>query len=184
VRASRASGKNDGVRVVAGSAKGRIVRAPEGKDTRPTSDRVREAIFNALGSLGVVDDARVVDLYAGSGALGIEALSRGAAHATFVDQSRVAVALIHENLAVCGLADRATVVNGDVARHRLDLGSIDLVLADPPYVFDGWVELFGRVPSGAFVVAESNRALEAPSGWELVRQRRYGTTWVTFLSVP
>jgi 16S rRNA (guanine966-N2)-methyltransferase len=145
---------------------------------------VREAIFNALGSLGVVGDARVLDLYAGSGALGIEALSRGAAHATFVEQARAAVAVVHENLAVCGLAAQATVVNGDVTRHRIDLGSIDLVLADPPYVFDGWPELFERLPPGAFVVAESNRALDAPIGWELVRQRRYGTTWVTFLSVP
>jgi 16S rRNA (guanine966-N2)-methyltransferase len=177
-------GKNGPVRVVAGSAKGRTLRAPDGKDTRPTSDRVREAVFNALGSLGVVDDARVLDLFAGSGALGIEALSRGAAHATFVDQSRAAVALIQENLAVCGLADRATVVNGDVGRHRIDIDSMNLVLADPPYLFDGWAELFERLSSGVFVVAESNRALEAPVGWELVRQRRYGTTWVTFLAVP
>jgi 16S rRNA (guanine966-N2)-methyltransferase len=161
-----------------------VLRAPEGRDTRPTSDRVREATFNALGSLGVIDGARVVDLFAGSGALGIEALSRGAAHATFVENNRAAVALINENLGVCSLAAQATVVSGDAGRHRIDIDSIDLVLADPPYAFDGWNDLFERLPAGVFVVAESNRALEPPNGWEVVRQRRYGSTWVTFASLP
>jgi 16S rRNA (guanine966-N2)-methyltransferase len=82
------------MRVIAGTARGRRLVAPTGSSTRPTSDRVREATFNALGSLGVVVDATVLDLFAGSGAMGIEALSRGAAHATFVDQDRAARAAI------------------------------------------------------------------------------------------
>jgi 16S rRNA (guanine966-N2)-methyltransferase len=172
------------VRVVSGTAKGKVLRAPDGRDTRPTSDRVREAVFNALGSLGVIDGARVVDLFAGSGALGIEALSRGATHATFVENNRGALAAINDNLAVCDLAARAKVVSGDAARHRIDVDSIDLVLADPPYLFDAWDDLFARLPEGIFVVAESNRALEPPPNWEVVRQRRYGSTWVTFAVLP
>src|ERR687892_855757 len=97
------------VRVVGGSARGRTLVAPPGGRTRPTSDRVREAIFNALWSRGAVEGARVADLFAGSGALGVEALSRGAAHATFVDSDRAARAAIHRNVETCGVADRATI---------------------------------------------------------------------------
>ena len=93
------------MRVVAGSARGRRLQTPPGLDVRPTTDRVREATFNALGSMGVVDGARVLDLFAGSGALGIEALSRGAEHVTFVDTSPRALEAVRANLAGCGLDD-------------------------------------------------------------------------------
>src|SRR5438105_4298652 len=98
------------MRVVAGTARGIRLVAPPGRDTRPTSDRVREATFNALGSLGAIEDARVVDLFAGTGALGIEALSRGAAHATFVERERAAIDTIERNLAAARLAAVGTVV--------------------------------------------------------------------------
>src|SRR4051794_3909992 len=101
------------MRVVAGTVKGRRLEAPKGEQTRPTSDYVREAIFNTLGSLlgiDAVEDATVVDLFAGSGAFGIEALSRGAAHATFVDGDRRAVAATRANLAATGFERQATVV--------------------------------------------------------------------------
>ena len=101
-----------GVRVVAGTARGRRLVAPAGRDTRPTSDRVRESIFNALHSLGAVEEATVVDLFAGSGALGIEALSRGAAEATFVDSDPRAVAAIKRNLGAIGV---------DASVHRRDV---------------------------------------------------------------
>src|SRR5205807_2939069 len=120
------------VRVVAGAFKGRRLQAPAGGRTRPTSDRVREALFSILGD---VSDARVLDLYAGSGALGIEALSRGAAGATFVDSDREAVVAIRANLALTGTDDRASVVRSPVGsflaagRH----GPFDLVFLDPPY---------------------------------------------------
>src|SRR3954471_16170376 len=130
------------MRVVAGSAGGRRLRAPKGTTTRPTSDRVRQSIFNSLDSMGAVEDARVADLFAGSGALGIEALSRGATHATFVDDDGAAVAVIRENLAGTGLAGpSATVVQGDVLRWLATSDPVDLALADPPYTFDQWAEL-------------------------------------------
>src|SRR5258706_7562012 len=95
------------MRVVSGTAKGRKLVAPAGRSTRPTSDRVREAIFSMLASLDALEGAIVVDLFAGSGALGIEALSRGAAHATFYELDREAVAAIETNLATTGTGERA-----------------------------------------------------------------------------
>lgn len=175
------------MRVVAGSARGRRLVAPPGQDVRPTSDRVREAVFNALGSLGAVRGSRVLDLFAGSGALGIEALSRGAAHATFVERDPRALRALEDNLTSTGLADRATVVRGD-ALDRLDRvpGGVDLVLADPPYAFSGWGELLERLArrhSAAVVVVESDRDVEPPDGGAVVRRRRYGGTVVTILTL-
>jgi 16S rRNA (guanine966-N2)-methyltransferase len=173
------------MRVVAGSAGGRRLLAPPGTDTRPTTDRVREAIFNALASMGVVVDAVVADLFAGSGALGIEALSRGAASAHFVESDRRAAETITANLDTLSLADRATVVRRPVDAAIADLpASLDLVLADPPYTFDGWAELLGRLlpllAEDAVVVVESDRSLALPAGWEKVRERSYGGTVVLF----
>jgi 16S rRNA (guanine966-N2)-methyltransferase len=165
------------MRVVAGSARGRRLAVPPGTSVRPTSDRVREAVFNALGSLDAIDGATVVDLFAGSGALGIEALSRGAAHATFVDRDRAAVDCVRANLASCGLADRSTVVRGDGAAWAAGAPRHDLALLDPPYAFDEWSSLLLDLPAG-LVVVESDRPVELPGGWEIVRDRRYGTTHV------
>ena len=170
------------MRVVAGTARGRPLIAPVGDDTRPTSDRVREAVFNALYSLGGVDDARVVDLYAGTGAMGIEALSRGAAHAVFVERSRDAVSALRENLEMADVEDRAEVVSRDVRTFlRSSSARFDLAIIDPPYLFDDWDELLPLV-SATLVVAESGREIELPSGWETHRVKRYGGTVVTIAS--
>ena len=119
------------MRVVAGHFKGRTLHAPKGRATRPTSDKVREALFSVLGD---VDGARVLDLFAGSGALGVEALSRGAAHATFVDDDERAIAAIRRNVEAVGAGVAATVSRGDaVAFLRAGQGPFDLVLIDPPY---------------------------------------------------
>lgn len=171
------------MRVVAGDLRGRRIEAPPGNDVRPTTDKVREAVFNALGSLDLVRDARVADLWAGSGALGIEALSRGAAHCTFVERDRTALRCLRDNLDHLGLADVSRVVAGDALAHAASL-DVDLVLADPPYQFEAWTDLL-RVTKAAFVVAESGRSLEAldgaaEAGWSAVRSKRYGRTWVTF----
>src|SRR5436190_12141863 len=138
------------MRVVSGSAKGRRLQAPKGTYTRPTSDRVREAIFNTLGSLGGIEGAAVADLFAGSGALGIEALSRGAAHVTFVDHDRHAVATIKANLAATGFDGQSRVVTGDVLGWlaAASAAAFDVVLIDPPYDFTGWPVLFDRLTSG------------------------------------
>jgi 16S rRNA (guanine966-N2)-methyltransferase len=167
------------VRIVAGDLRGRRLVAPAAATTRPTTDKVREAVFNALSSLDAVVDARVVDLYAGSGALGIEALSRGAAHCTFVERDRAAVRAIDENIAVLGLGERSRVVVGDGIASAPPLPA-DLVFADPPYGFDDWPRLL-RAVQGDLVVAEADGAVPAPIGWEQGRVKRYGRTWVTFL---
>lgn len=176
------------MRVVAGSARGRRLLAPPGDAVRPTTDRVREATFNALWSLGVIEDAEVVDLFAGSGALGIEALSRGAAHCTFVEASREALGVIRENLLVTGLEDRATVLRADALAVLGDVFPAggegpDLVLADPPYDFSRWAELLASVPACTLVI-ESDREVEPPSQWSVLRQRSYGTTVVTIIERP
>jgi 16S rRNA (guanine966-N2)-methyltransferase len=170
------------MRVVAGEAKGRRLEAPDGDDTRPTSDRVREAIFNSLASMDALDDAKVLDLYAGSGALGIEALSRYAAHCTFVERARPALDAIRANLNVTGLSERADVVVADAMTFvsQGKAADFDLVLADPPYDFSQWEVLLQAV-SAPLVVAESNRPVTPPKGWEVLREKRYGRTWVTFL---
>jgi 16S rRNA (guanine966-N2)-methyltransferase len=172
------------VRVVAGTARGRRLEAPEGTTTRPTGDRVREAVFNSLHSLGAIEEATVLDLYAGSGALGIEALSRGAARATFVDSDRRSIAAIEANLAATGLSQRAEVVRADadsvLARAAAEGRRWDLALLDPPYSFDGWADLLTGVPAD-LVVVESDRSIEPPPGWGVVRERRYGGTLVAVL---
>jgi 16S rRNA (guanine966-N2)-methyltransferase len=169
---------NGRVRVVAGSLRGRRLVAPEGRDTRPTGDRVREAVFNALGSLDAVDDARVVDLFAGSGALGIEALSRGARHCVFIDHDRRAREAVRSNLRALGLEDRAQVVAADARAHLEATGErFDLALADPPYRYDAWPELLTALDA-EWLVAESDRVIEVPAPWSTVRQKRYGSTVV------
>lgn len=168
--------------MVAGELGGRKLEAPPGYDTRPTTDRVREAVFNSLGSLDLIRDAVVVDLYAGSGGMGIEALSRGAAHCTFVERDRTALRSLRANLAALCLEDRSKVVPGDAMALARGLVA-DLVLADPPYDFDDWPALLGAVRA-PFVVAEAGRPLdriELPAGWSATRARRYGRTWITFL---
>jgi len=166
--------------VVAGELRGRRIESPEGRGVRPTMDKARQATFNALGSLGLVAGARMADLFAGTGALGIEAISRGAAHVTFVERERAMIDVLHRNLASLGIADRATVLRGDGIVHLRGLRDADVVLADPPYEFDDWAGLLEASPAG-FVVAESDREIAAPAGWEAVRARRYGRAWVTFL---
>jgi 16S rRNA (guanine966-N2)-methyltransferase len=173
------------MRVVAGVAGGRRLRAPAGRSVRPTSERVREALFNALGSLDAIAGASVLDLFAGTGALGIEALSRGAASAVFVDADLRAVQAIEANLAATGLGDRARVVQSDVFRFLADAAPgpvdpvrYDIAFADPPYAFDGWPALLAVLPS-RLVAIEARSHVELLSGWHPLRSRRYGDTVVT-----
>ena len=164
------------MRVVAGTAGGRKLQAPPGRDIRPTSDRVREAVFSSLDSMGAVGGASVVDLFCGSGSLGIEALSRGAASATFVDNDPAAIATVRANLAATGL-DGGEVVRADAVRWLDGDVAFDLALVDPPYSFNGWDAVFSRVRA-RLVLAESDRELDIPSGWLIVRRKRYGGTVV------
>ena len=167
------------MRVVAGELGGRRLVAPNGTVTRPTTDRVREAIFNSLGSAGVLDGALVADLFAGSGTMRFEVLSRGAERCVFVERDRAARSALEENLDALGLNDRSKVVSSDALSVAGSLDA-DIVFADPPYDFDSWDELLGRV-SAELVVAESGRSVGAPEGWEVTREKKYGRTRVTFL---
>ena len=172
------------MRVVAGVARGRRLQAPAGQSTRPTSDRVREATFNALVSLGAVDGADVVDLFAGSGAMGIEALSRGAARCTFVDDDPKAVAAVKANLAATGLD--GAVVRDDVRRWlERHGGRFDLALLDPPYVFgdDQWGQVLS-VLDAEVAVLESDREVPLPAPWTVLRSKRYGGTVVVIVGRP
>jgi len=170
------------MRVVAGRYGGRRLVAPPGDATRPTSDRVREALFSVLGPS--IEGARVLDLYAGSGALGIEALSRGAAAAVFVDRAQPAIAAIRANLTALGIdADvRRTQAHTALRAASARAEAYDLVFLDPPYrrAAELGRELSKALPAvlapGARVVSESDRrdvlALELP----LTDERRYGDT--------
>lgn len=169
------------MRIVAGTLGGRVLRAPKGSDTRPTSDRVREALFSILAS---VEDARVLDLFAGSGALGIEALSRGAARATFVDSAGPAVAAVRHNLTELGL--EADVVKLPALRALACTPvadrEYDLVFLDPPYRMASTLgpQLSTALPpvlaEGARVVVESDRRAPLELDMTLLRERQYGDT--------
>jgi len=167
------------MRVVAGELGGRRLVAPLGASTRPTSDKVREAVFNSLDSAGLIDGAAVLDLFAGSGAMGIEALSRGAARCDFVEHDARALDALRQNLDALGLAARARVHRVDALRGA-PRAHFDLAIADPPYQFDKWPELIAVLDADV-LVAESDREIEPVDGWELVRARRYGRTFVTQL---
>ncbi len=167
------------MRVVSGELGGRKLVSPEGTSTRPTTDRVREAVFNALGSAGVLDGAIVADLFAGTGAVGIEAISRGAAHCTFVERDRNALRALEENIDTLDIGDRSRVLRSDATQAAATL-DVDIVFADPPYDFGGWDALIAKLRAD-FVVAESGRALGEQPGWNITRSKRYGRTWVSFL---
>jgi 16S rRNA (guanine966-N2)-methyltransferase len=146
---------------------------------RPTSDRVRESIFDILGSRGGVEGLTVVDLFCGSGALGLEALSRGAASATFVDQDPGALEAVRTNLAAVGLGDEpATVVRAALPGWLAGAPAFDLALCDPPYTYDQWPELLS-VLRAETAVLESSAPIALPDGWMVARERRYGGTLVT-----
>jgi 16S rRNA (guanine966-N2)-methyltransferase len=172
------------VRVVAGAARGRRLVAKLPTTVRPTTDLVREAVFSMLASRLELAGARVADLYCGSGAMGIEALSRGAASCTFVDDDPRCLAAARTNLESVGLADRtAAFVRARLPASR-PTGPFDLVLCDPPYgeldrpgVLDGLLDGLDATA----VVVESDRDVEAPEGWEATFARRYGGTLVTVL---
>jgi 16S rRNA (guanine966-N2)-methyltransferase len=177
-------------RIIAGAYGGRRIQTPKGDGTRPTSDRVREALFSSLESeLGGFDGLRVLDLFAGSGALGLEALSRGAEHAVFVEAATAAAAVVKRNLADLG-------AHGSVARVKAerwvedgDRDTFDLVFVDPPYavttpVVSGLVAAVKQsfaAPDALFVVERSTRdPFTWPDEVEALRSKKYGETTLWF----
>ena len=163
------------------------MRAPASSRTRPTADRVREAIFDMLGGLVDLEGATVADLFAGSGAMGIEALSRGAGAVVFVDRAPAALRTVRSNLVAVGMQNvRVSLVRADVLTwlSRPVTGTLrspqcfDLAVCDPPYAFVAWGELLRRLDAKTAVL-ESNHPLEVPENWKVVKHKRHGGTLVT-----
>jgi len=177
------------MRIVAGEWRGRKLVAPEGKQTRPTADRTRETLFSMLSSrLGSFEGLRVADLYAGSGALGLEALSRGAAHVTLVEIDRAALKAIDANVTSLGVAARIS-MRAMSATALPAAQPYDLVFADPPYepgsgsaVADAVATASWLAPGG-WMAIESQRgdAVTPPKGWEVVAERDVGRARLTLL---
>jgi 16S rRNA (guanine966-N2)-methyltransferase len=177
------------MRIVAGAWRGRTLAVPAGHVTRPTADRVRQALFDMLlhapwGGRALIEGAQVLDGFAGTGALGLEALSRGAGHAIFVEQDRAALAALRANIAACRAEDRCTVVAGDVL--ALPAGPVcGLVFLDPPYGQDlvpravAALRRVGRVADGALFVAETGREEARPGPQEALAERSHGAARLT-----
>lgn len=184
------------LRIVGGRWGGRRIQAPAGRHTRPTPERVREAVFSALASRLPLDATVVYDLYAGSGAMGIEALSRGARHVTFVEADARAAALIRRNLErLEAPPERWAVVRGRVApwlRRTPLAGPQRVVILDPPYASEEAERALALLGAGdrlgpddrVVLEAPAKRDVKPPAGLELEQARRYGDTQVVFLTKP
>lgn len=177
------------MRIIAGEWRGRKLVAPAGQQTRPTADRTRETLFSMLASrLGSFDGLRVADLFAGSGALGLEALSRGAAHATFVENDRTALNAIEANVKAFGASDRIAVRPMSAARLPA-AQPFDLLFADPPYepgsgtAVAAAVDKAGWLAAGGWMAVETQRgdAVEPPGSWEVEAERDVGRARLTLL---
>ncbi|MCA0870859.1 16S rRNA (guanine(966)-N(2))-methyltransferase RsmD [Seohaeicola saemankumensis] len=181
------------MRIIAGRFRGRplaaVGKGDAGAHLRPTSDRVRESLFSVLTSRDAIEGARVLDLFAGTGALGLEALSRGAAHVTFVENGRVGQGLIRQNVAKldCG-ADTQLMTRDATRLGAAPDAPCDLVFLDPPYGKQmgekalAAAQAAGWIAPGALIVWEENAPMAAPPGFVLQEHRRYGDTHVTLLT--
>ena len=179
------------MRIIAGAWRGRRIEAPAGASTRPTADRVRETLFSMLTSrLGSFEELRVADLFAGSGALGLEALSRGAAHATFVDRDAKAAAAIRANAEKLGATERVRVLAGSaLSLPRSD--PFDVIFADPPYAAGSGSEAAAAViaadwlaPGGILAIESARRDPVRADGLDLLTERDVGAARITLLSRP
>jgi 16S rRNA (guanine966-N2)-methyltransferase len=176
------------MRIIAGEWRGRPLAAPEGRGTRPTSDRAREGLFSMLVSrLGSFEGLRAADLFAGTGALGLEALSRGARHCTFVDNDRDAAATIRRNLAIFGAESRSDVRAQGVEHAPPSPEPFDLVFLDPPYRTELAAMALGRladpawVAPGGLVSVETGGALAVPAAFAVETERRFGKAHIHLL---
>ncbi len=177
------------MRIVAGAWRGRTLAVPPGLTTRPTADRVRQALFDMLlhapwGGRALIEGASVLDAFAGTGALGLEALSRGAAHATFVERDRAALGALRANIAACRAAERCMVVAGDVL--ALPPGAaFGLIFLDPPYGQDfvpralAALRGAGRMAPNALVIAETGRDEPSPCPSDTLAERTHGAARLT-----
>ena len=185
------------MRIVAGSHRGRRLKTPAGDALRPTRDRIREALFNLLAhnkwrDAPLPEGAAVIDGFAGTGALGLEALSRGAAHVVFLENDREALNLLRENVALFDAADRITILNCDATRPGRARRACELALLDPPYgggLAEPALEALARggwLAVGALAAVElaAKEPFTPPPGCEPLDERRYGATRLVFLRWP
>lgn len=174
------------MKVLSGRDNGRRIEAPAGRAVRPTSARVRRSLFDMVESRFDLRECVVFDLFAGTGALGIEALSRGAPQAVFVDIRPESINVIRRNLATLRLEARASVTRMDVLQYvqrpwgPLDSNQLRLIFCDPPYDFDRWEAVLAHVPEGV-VIVESNREIHVAPRWECLKMKSYGDTVVQLL---
>ena len=171
------------MRIIAGKHRGRVLSQFRGMDIRPTADRVKESLFQIIGDRLV--GARVLDLFCGSGALGLESLSRGAKEAVFNDVSRESLAVLKKNLAA--LREEGQVMQSDYAACLMRMrGKFDIIFCDPPYKMDCREDVLARIAAhdrlaaGGVVIWESEREEEAPAGWRRSDLRSYGRTKIAF----
>ncbi|MFK7839441.1 MAG: 16S rRNA (guanine(966)-N(2))-methyltransferase RsmD [Bdellovibrionales bacterium] len=178
------------MRVVAGELGGRRLNVLEGRDIRPTSDKVRGAVFNALIGLIEIESVFVLDLFCGTGALGIEALSRGALHCVFVDQARSSLNLARQNVATLGVEEQSDFILSDAKKvHFSDVQRFDLVFLDPPYNKDlilPCLDCLGAsdaLNDGAVCVLESEAMFQYKGcqHFEMIKSKVYGDTLITYL---
>lgn len=170
------------MRVITGTARGRRLKEPEGLDTRPTADRVKEGIFSSIQF--EVEGRRVLDLFGGTGQMGVEALSRGAAHCVFVELRKEAAGIIRDNLSLTGLADRAQVIQGDALAYLSRCReSFDVIFLDPPYASEllekalETITTIDIVSENGIIVCENGSSVgwpEVPAPYRLQKEYRYG----------
>lgn len=174
------------MRVITGSARGRKLKEPAGMDIRPTTDMVKETVFNIIQF--DIEGRRVLDLFAGTGQIGIEALSRGAGHVTFVDSSNEALKIVRENLKITGFADRATVICGNALGFLKSCEKFDIIYIDPPYQENLYesvlssIKLFDILKDNGIIICESTYGTPMPELFEPYKkekERRYGKIGIT-----
>lgn len=169
------------MRVIAGVAKGRKLIKPGGDLIRPTKDRVKEAIFNSLHSYGLVDNRTFLDLFSGTGSLGIEALSRGAKSVVFVDNNAEAIDCVKSNVDMLNYDSASKIQKAD-ALSFLEKGEyFDVALLDPPYRFKQWGELLKRIKAHTLVI-ESPEPIMLKHGWQIIKSQKYGQTHLLIAS--
>lgn len=185
------TGENQAVRIIAGKFKRRVIHIARGQEIRPTTDRVRQAVFDTLAVRIDFADLVVLDLFAGSGILGIEALSRGAAHCTFVENNRSAVQGIAQSIKTLHLDDQTQIMNMDAMRFLSQTTvQYDLIFADPPYNFQHHQELLEKIFSHnllsdiGYVVMEHHKRENFSQRTEFLFQKEFGKTVVSFFATP
>ncbi|MEC8334133.1 MAG: 16S rRNA (guanine(966)-N(2))-methyltransferase RsmD [Actinomycetota bacterium] len=163
------------MRVIAGVEKGRKLVAPSGDHIRPTKDRVKEAIFNSLHSYGLVNDKSFLDLFSGTGSLGIEALSRGANSVVFVDNNQEAIDCITLNVKKLNYGSVSKILKTDALNFLKKEEYFDIALIDPPYKYEHWSALLEHINAHSIVIESSEKVI-LESDWQIIKSQKYGQT--------